>query len=210
MRAIIIANGEINNISIIEQSICEGDYIIALDGGLKYVDKAGIKPNVIVGDFDSVDMGLVEKYRLKNVELQSFPVRKDFTDMEIGIDIAAKAGAEEIVLLGALGGRLDHALGNVLNMQQAANMGISISIIDEAQHVFLLKKGRKFKYKKDTTISIIPLTEQVTGVKTTNLSYPLNNETLFMGFSRGLSNVFDEDEAEIIFSGGILLVIVNV
>ena len=210
MRAIIIANGEIKNISIIEQTIRGDDYIICLDGGLKHADNAGIMPNVIVGDFDSVDMALVEKYRAKGVEVHSYPVRKDFTDMEIGINIAGEIGASELVLMGALGGRMDHALGNILNMRQALEKGISISIIDEKQHIFLLNKEQNFQYKKGTTVSLIPITEQVRGIKTANLSYPLNCETLYNGYSRGLSNVFDEDETKITISDGILLVIVNV
>ena len=210
MRAIIIANGEMKNIEIIEQNICKGDYIICLDGGLKHADNAGIMPNVIVGDFDSVDMALVEKYREKGAEVHSFPVRKDFTDMEIGINIAAEKNIGELVLLGALGGRTDHALGNIFNMQQALNKGIEISIIDENQHIFLLSKEKKFRYKKGMIISLIPITGKVEGVKTANLSYPLNDETLYSGYSRGVSNIFDEDEAQISISSGILLVIVNV
>ena len=210
MRALIIANGEIKDVAIIEQTIREGDCVICLDGGLRYADKAGIMPSVIVGDFDSVDIELVEKYRAKGVEIHSFPVRKDFTDMEIGIDIAVEKGAAELVLMAALGGRMDHALGNVFNMQRALSKGVSVRIIDEAQHMFLINNNKKFNYKKGTVISLIPITEQVKGVKTDNLSYPLNYETLYNGDSRGLSNVFDEDEAQICMSQGILLVIINV
>jgi len=210
MRAIIVANGEMRDKGLIGRTICDGDYIICLDGGLKYIDGTGIMPNIIVGDFDSVNIDLVEKYRKKGVEIESFPVRKDFTDMELGIDIAVKAGAESVIFLGALGGRLDHMLGNIYNMKQAAKLGMEAGIIDEKQHAFLLEKGRKFKYKKGTVISLIPISEQVTDIKTVNLSYPLNRETLYNGYSRGLSNVFEEDEVEISFSSGILLVIVNV
>jgi len=210
VRGIIFAGGEAPEIEFIKSFVKDKDYIICLDKGLEYADAAEVEPSVILGDFDSVSGEILEKYKAKGVLINKFPAQKDFTDMELGISEAIRAGVGEIVLLAAFGGRVDHMLGNIDNMVQALKNGISIAIYDEKQHLYLLDCGRSFNYKKGTIISLLPFSGEVKGVTTQNLSYPLKNETLTKGCSRGVSNIFLEDMAKIDFISGILQVIVNI
>lgn len=210
MRGIIFAGGEAPSADFIKSLVKKDDYIICLDSGLEYADMAGVTPSVILGDFDSVSEATLEKYRAKNITVNTFPADKDFTDMELGISEAVRAGVDELILIGALGGRIDHALGNIDNMLQALNAGIKTAIYDERQHIFLLNSGRSFHYKKGTVVSLIPFSGIVEGVSTQNLTYPLKNEALIKGYSRGVSNTFTEDTAVIDFKSGILQVVINI
>jgi len=210
VRGVIFAGGKAPGIGYMRNLVKDDDYIICLDSGLEYANRAGITPSVILGDFDSVDEDTLESYKLKGVPINSFPARKDFTDMELGIGEAIRKGVNELVIIAALGGRIDHTLGNIDNMAQAVRSGISTVICDEKQHLYMLSSGRSFHYKKGTVISLIPFTSKVEEVTTHRLSYPLNGETLVKGYSRGISNVFLEDMALIEFKSGILQVVVNI
>ena len=210
MRIVIFAGGDAPGIELARGIIKEGDYIICLDRGLEYADKAGIVPSVILGDFDSVDREILEKYAACGIPIKDYPAKKDFTDMELGIELAIQKNANEVILLAAFGGRIDHTLGNIDNLMQLAKKGIKGAIYDEKQHLYVINEGRSFHYKKGSTISLIPLSYEVRGITTKNLLYPLNGETLIKGYSRGLSNVFTEDMAAIDFKSGMLQVIVNI
>ena len=209
-RGVIFAGGVAPGTAFIEALIRADDYIICLDSGLEAADKANIAPSVIVGDFDSVTRETLEKYTSLGISVNQFSTKKDFTDMELGIQEAIKADVDELILLGALGGRADHMMGNIDNMVQALNVGISTAIFDEKQHIYMLNRGRTFYYKKGSVVSLIPFTSTVDGIVTTNLIYPLYNESLAKGYSRGISNIFAHDMAAVDFKSGILQVVVNI
>src|SRR5215203_3818201 len=118
MRAVIFVNGIIPDPAAVRRWVREGDDLIAADGGAHHAVAMGLRPRVIVGDLDSVEPALATELAAQGTELEKYPVAKNKTDLELAIERAIHDGAQEIVLLGALGGRLDQSLANVLLMAQ--------------------------------------------------------------------------------------------
>ena len=103
MRFLLFLNGEINDFSYINPMLLCSDFIIAVDGGLKYIDKLGIKPNLLIGDFDSATWGLLKKY--SNIDTLEYPSKKDFTDLELAIEKNINADIKiegEVVVMGRI------------------------------------------------------------------------------------------------------------
>jgi len=184
------------------------DYVIAADKGLLYADELNCKVNYILGDFDSVDNNLLEKYRSLNVELITFPCEKDYTDTHLAIETAIEKGASEITILGATGSRMDHTMSNIQNMKIALNFDIPCYIVNEYNKIYLatkivvIKKSEQF----GKFISLIPFSESVTGLTLTGFHYPLNKYLMNQGLSVGISNEIVEEKGIIEFEDGILVV----
>lgn len=209
MRAVLIANGHINNPSFIKEKICIGDLIICVDGGLRYAHNAEIMPDYIIGDFDSADIELIDKYAGLGAMVLQFPKKKDLTDMEIALELAEEKGIRELFIFGAMGGRSDHAIANIMNLYQALEKGMNAAIIDENEEIYITKDTIVLERPKGTLISLVPIGEAAFKVKTEGLSYPLNYEDLYLGHSRGVSNIFEEEKAKVSLEKGVLLIFIN-
>ena len=196
MRTIVLANGAINNYAATKQALAGAEYIIACDGGLNHAHLMGITPHVVIGDMDSADPKLLE-----GIHALVYPAEKDETDMELSIAHAREKGASSIRIIGAMGGRIDHALANM------HLLGDNIELWDEDTSIQLISGTMCFPRGNYDTISLIPLTTLVTGIVTDGLFYPLHGETLKIGSSRGISNVFCKDIATVSIESGLLLAI---
>ena len=114
-RAVLFCNGEIRDIGYHKALIRDDDYIIAVDGGGRYCVEMNLLPSVAIGDFDSLPEDIKKYFTEKNVETVDFPADKDYIDMVLGIEEARKRGFQEILILGAFGGkRVDMFMGNLL------------------------------------------------------------------------------------------------
>jgi len=184
------------------------DYVIAADKGLLYADELNCKVDYILGDYDSVDKDLLEKYRGMNVELITFPCEKDYTDTHLAIETAIEKGASQITILGATGSRMDHTMSNIQNMKIALRSEIPCYMINEynkiylADNVVVIKKSEQF----GNYISLIPFSESVTGLTLSGFYYPLNKYKMNQGFSVGISNEIVEEKGTIEFDEGILII----
>ena len=112
MKTLIVTGGSLD-ICWVKEFIktINAEYIIAADSGLKYIDELGLVPDMILGDYDSVEDGLLDKY--KSIDIKTYPREKDYTDTHIAIINALKAGASDIYILGATGTRMDHTFTNI-------------------------------------------------------------------------------------------------
>jgi thiamine pyrophosphokinase len=209
MRIAIIANGVINDYTATREKLADVDYFIACDGGLRHFPLLGLTPDTIIGDFDSAPTGLLEGYRLRGVPVIPFPKEKDETDLALAVSYALPLNPSFIVIIGALGGRIDHTLANFHVLAQTGNT--PAEIWDEKTKVLLIKDRIAFTIfiKEYFTISLIPLTSEVRGITTRGLLYPLSEETLCAGEVRGVSNEFISDFIEITVKSGLLLAILN-
>ncbi|QTA82332.1 thiamine pyrophosphokinase [Desulfonema limicola] len=207
MRVIIFANGEFNEFS--KNHVKPGDYIIAADGGAIHCIGMKIIPDVVIGDFDSLSYETLQTLKKPGTRILSFPAKKDQTDMELAMDYALSQGAEEIIILGALGARWDMTFANVLLMAKDDYSGASIRIIDQYTEIFLIKPGGETELSgsEGDMVSLIPLAGNVLGVTTKGLEYSLDNEILFFGSPRGVSNLMAQKKAVIHINHGILLCI---
>ncbi len=210
-RAIIFANGKIDEPPPIIKDLHPGDLLIAADGGSQHCKAFGFVPNAIIGDFDSVNSEELTILMAKGVETIRHPRQKDETDLELAIKLAIDRGASEIYILGALGNRWDMTLSNLLLLALPAFSSVKIRVVDGRQVIFIMHSQEEVTLQgtPGDTISLIPLAGDGIGINTQGLEYPLKEETLYFGSSRGVSNVFTGEKAQIELKHGSLLCILN-
>lgn len=188
------------------------DIILAADRGLKFCSDEGICPTYILGDFDSLEKEILERYRRENkVPIREFNPVKDNTDMDLALQQAIVLGSREIYILGGTGGRLDHFLSTVQNLKRAWEKKIPAYLVD-SRNLITLPCERDFFIEKEkqhgTYVSFLPLEEQVTGLTLEGFRYPLNGFTLTNASGGlGVSNEIVEETAHVRFADGILLMI---
>lgn len=186
------------------------DVIIAADAGMEFLYRCQIKPDMLIGDFDSVNKDILAYYSTyKDVEVHRLNPIKDDTDTEAAIRLSLERGAEAITLLGATGTRLDHVFGNVELLGIGMETGVPITILDAHNRIRMIKKGISLKKKQQygTYVSLLPFTGQVEHVYLKGFKYPLTDACLQKFCSIGISNEILAEEASIEFDGGILLII---
>jgi len=206
---IIISGGRFGDPIFFKKKIAEiGDsLIIVCDGGVRHLQKIGIKPDVIIGDMDSIEPAQLTSYSAQSVQIIKYPANKNFTDTELALNYALNLKPTAIYIWGALGGRLDHSLANVLLLRKGQKAGIKTYLIDEYCEAFILDQEAAFSSAEGQTVSVIALTPQVEGLSLSGFVYPLKDAVLTMGESLGVSNIINEAHAKISVRVGNLLVI---
>ncbi|MCL5046484.1 MAG: thiamine diphosphokinase [Actinobacteria bacterium] len=130
-RAVVFANGRIGDYERLRGLIRDDDWIICADGGAGHALKMGLSPDVLIGDFDSLDGDIVEEISRAGAEVLRVPTEKDQTDTQLALDLALSRGAREILVLGAIGDRLDHTMANILLLPKLAVHGANVTMVDE-------------------------------------------------------------------------------
>jgi thiamine pyrophosphokinase len=207
MRAIIFANGPLGSSYYIRSYIQPGDLLIAADGGANHTKYLGITPDIAVGDFDSLSASVITEMEISGVQFLRFPQRKDFTDLELAFQLAIEKGANEIIVFAALGSRWDMTLANLLLPAAESFRKAQVRLVDGRQEISLLHSGETLwvSGQPGDTISLIPVGGDTSGITTRGLEYPLNHETLYLGSSRGVSNVLNGAEGQITIENGLLI-----
>lgn len=204
MHAVIFANGFLDY----PYSPGPDDYLIAANGGAGHCIALGLQPEVVIGDLDSLEPEHLDLLKSQGVKIIAHPKRKDFTDLELALEHAQSLHADEITILGALGGRWDQTIANIL--LPIAFSSTPIKIIEKDQEIYFIHSDeqRQINGTAQDIVSLIPLAENATGVTTSGLEYPLDNETLYLGSTRGVSNVLLGERATIQLTKGLLLCVV--
>ena len=184
--------------------------IIAVDGGLAALKELCLVPDAIVGDFDTVDHEVLNQYRQeKEILWDEDQPEKDETDSELAIRTAVKLGCDSLVMLGATGGRMDHAIGNIHLLYSCLKQGIKGEIVDEKNRLYLIDGSQSFRaiscYGK--YISFLPLTEQVKGITLRGFKYSLTKKDIEIGTSLCISNELTGEVGTIEFDKGVLICI---
>ncbi|MEI6610854.1 MAG: thiamine diphosphokinase [Deltaproteobacteria bacterium] len=205
----IVSGGRIGDRDFFRKKISrmENVLIICCDGGVRHLQQTGIKPDVIIGDMDSIDSDQLESYSRQDVKIIKYPASKDFTDTELALDYAINLKPAVIYIWAALGGRLDHTLSNLFLLEKTKALPIKAYLIDEYCEVFLLSSDVTINESAGQTVSLIALSPQVEGIALRGFLYPLDDAILRMGESRAVSNIINDDEAKISVRSGCLLVI---
>jgi thiamine pyrophosphokinase len=202
--AALIANGAIHNPSALASRIKHYQEIIAVDGGLYYLDLMGICPDLIVGDLDSIPQELLKKY--SHVPIHSLSIDKDKTDLEWAVELLiAKSEIEKITIFGALEKRSDHALGNLHILRRYPRR---VSIESETELIFAIQGKSEISCKIGQTISFIPLGGPVTGVTSKGLKWELFNASFDKNFM-SISNICLNSSIQISIVEGDLLCILQ-
>lgn len=183
------------------------DLMIVVDGALDVTHRLGIKPDYIVGDFDTADQSLLEHYE-KDIILRH-PAEKDQTDTELAIETALQKNCSSLIFFGATGSRLDHSLANLFLLQALLEKEIDAEIVDESNRLYLKNQSFTLQRKKTAGafLSLLPLTETVEEVTLTGFKYPVDKLTFYRERSLGISNEITEEEARVEFSKGIFIVV---
>lgn len=214
-KVLLITGGTIE-MSFVEEYLNKNqfDIIIGADSGLNQVARLDIFPDYIVGDFDSVSKHVLDKYLegavLKNGKkpiIKEYPSHKDYTDTQIGIELAISIGATELIILGATGTRIDHLIGNINLLLIPLKQKVRASIIDANNKIYLIDSNTRIEREKlfGTYFSLLPLTEEVIGVTLKGFKYPLKEKDLQIGDSLGISNEVSDEIAFIEIKEGILI-----
>lgn len=205
MRAVVFANGMLENPRAIVESLQPGDYLIAADGGLGHIRDLNLVPDMIIGDLDSISKKDLAWLEARQVEILEFSRDKDYTDLELALREAKKRGFKRIMIAAALGGRADQAQANIalLSLQELSNCEIALD--DGLTEIRLIVDSLTIKGSPGDTVSLLPLCRPAEGVLTERLKYPLNSETLEPGQTRGISNVMLADSAKVSLRKGRLL-----
>lgn len=205
---IIIAGGIINGQLLLDiKSQTENSFIIGVDRGLEILEELGIIPDMIIGDFDSADAKLKEKYLGAPNAIILNPI-KDATDTHMAVLEALKLNPLSIIILGATGGRLDHMMGNFALMKLCLDEGIKCSIIDEQNRITIIDKQMIISKKEQfgKYVSLIPFSDEVTGITLTGFAYALSDATMIKADTIGISNEIIGEEGRISLKTGYLMV----
>ena len=183
----------------------ETEFVIGVDRGLEFLYHNEIKPDYIVGDFDSAPRTLVNYYREElNVPIREFNPVKDASDTEIALRLCLGLNRKELWILGATGSRIDHLWANVQCLQIALAANARARILDSHNQIRLLDKGITLKREEafGKYFSLFPLELPVDGLNITGAKYPLKDHFMKPEDSLCVSNEFEEDEVKISFSYG--------
>jgi thiamine pyrophosphokinase len=186
MKAVILAGGELSFRPNIEALAKSAEYIVAADSGLRHAVTLELTPDVIVGDFDSVDSKVLDQY--PDVPKKSYSRHKDLLDLEIALGVALERGATRIAVLGALGGRFDQSLAALFIATRFRREGILISLHGQ-QDVYLLlaPESQRYTVPEGQRFSLLSLSNKSV-ITLTNAVYPLNEYALEYGVGLGVSN----------------------
>lgn len=218
MRVLIISGGSIDEMWGRKWvADYEPDYCIAADSGLVMADKLGLTVDLLLGDYDSVDKKIFEKYN-RNTKTITYPCEKDYTDTHLALkkaiekikksqDTPKDSTDDEIAIIGATGTRYDHAFTNIFVLDESLEAGIRCAIYDKNNKIYLADKS--FEIRKDKQfgdyLSFAPMTPEA-GLSLSGVKYPLDRYTLRQGESICQSNEITEMIAKVeIFTGKLVV-----
>jgi thiamine pyrophosphokinase len=204
---VLVLNGILHPDPRLLSILDRAEYLIAADGGANWLAAQDHVPDLLVGDMDSVEPEVLDRLRAQGCRIEQHPAQKDETDAELALQAAIALSPQEITVLGALGGRIDHTLGNLALLAMPGLDGIATYIWDGVSVTWLVTESTEIWGAPGDTVSLIPWGGDAVGIVTEGLAYPLQGETLGMGPSRGISNVLAEVPARVTVQAGRLLVV---
>ncbi|MDD5622234.1 MAG: thiamine diphosphokinase [Actinomycetota bacterium] len=214
-QAVIVANGVINDPALTYKRVTDlfdpavDCIIIGADGGAENALRMNLVPDIVIGDMDSIKAADKEKIRARSnktgyISTSSY---KDKSDAQLAVEYAFDLGIKKIIILGALGGRIDHSIANIFLLASPFLRNIDIRILTDTSEIVIMRKSGAITGDIGATVTLISLSPYTYFIKTEGLKYMLENEKLIFSPVRGISNIFTEKKAYIKIKKGILLVI---
>jgi thiamine pyrophosphokinase len=182
--------------------------VIAADGGLQRAITAGVIPDIVIGDFDSVSAETLERYRASGGTVSQYPRDKNATDLELAVDLV-EPGTELVIVGGDGDDRFDHFIGELTHLSSRADRFASVTVHYPHALILVVTGGRTVQLTgiAGSIVSLVPMFEVASGVTTSGLRWPLTSEPLLVGTTRGMSNELLTSTAEVSVESGTLLVI---
>lgn len=220
MRCAVVLSGSLLDDRAARAWLESADRVVCADGGARHLRRLDVRPDLLVGDLDSISRENLAWLETRQVPIRRFPTAKNETDSELAIraamaDLPLPPGQHELIILGAFGSRPDHVLANQLLAARLAAEGWRLILSDGCSTAYTLAGGQTLRLnlppyaEQALAISAIPVTDMVTGLTYEGLAYPLNQATLHLGSTRGLSNRLSASPATATLAAGVLLLIVT-
>jgi thiamine pyrophosphokinase len=206
-RVVIFVNGCIPDHEQVRRLIRPTDLIFAADGGTRHALALGLVPSLVIGDLDSLDNDDLRKLEVAQTEIRRYPRDKDETDFELTLTYTISVGYTEILIITALGNRLDQTLGNLALLSDPSLAGVDVRVDDGAEQAWFVRTQSRVEGHPGDIVSLIPWGGVVTGITTVGLRWLLSHETLHPSKTRGLSNELLGEAASISLESGLLLVV---
>ena len=206
-RVLIFANGELPDLNKARLLPQRDDYIICADGGTRHVLALDLQPNLVIGDMDSLKKGEWQKSEKAGIPIELYPHDKNETDLELAILRAIELAPKEILVIAALGGRLDHTLGNLALLSDVRLSAFNTRFDDGVDEIFFCREQVQVYGRSGDILSLIPWGGPVHGSQTQGLRWSLDREILYPQKTRGISNEMLGDTASISIESGLLLII---
>ena len=206
-RIIILANGELPDLKKARSLIQNEDLLICADGGTRHASALNVHPDLIIGDLDSAEQGTIQKFRNEGVDIELFPRDKNETDLELAINHAIERNPKQLVIIAALGGRLDQTLANITLLTDLRLSTFDVRLDDGVEEIFICRDQVEVHGRIGDIVSLIPWQGAVSKIQTRNLKWPLHKETLYPDKTRGISNEMTEDTASVSIGSGLLLIV---
>jgi thiamine pyrophosphokinase len=181
--------------------------LIAVDGGLRHIQTLGLKPDILIGDLDSVSQTDVERAWQAGARVLRYPPEKDETDFELALAEAARMSPARLIIHAALGGRMDQTLANLALAGSDRYAGLNLVCCQGRETYRFIRSRLDLIGEPGDIVSLLPWEGTAVGVTTSNLHYPLRGETLFPDRSRGISNQMTGASASVSLTNGRLLCI---
>ncbi len=207
MHAVIVANSPTFEAAPFRALLAQAELLVAADGGGNLLHDAGVTPHAVVGDLDSLRPEVAAAFAAAGAAIVRYPPDKDETDLELAMLYAVARGADQIDVLGALGGRWDQGLANVALLAMPELAGRRVRLLDVDQEAYLARGATPIPGAAGETVSLLPLGGPARGVTTRGLRYALADAELRFERSRGVSNVIVEPPAQVTVREGLLLVV---
>ncbi|MEP7136234.1 MAG: thiamine diphosphokinase [Chloroflexota bacterium] len=206
-RILIFANGDLPDINKVRALLRADDFSICADGGTRHALALGLQPNLVIGDMDSIQKDQWQQLELAGVSIELYPRDKNETDLELAINRAVELQPSEIIIIAALGGRLDQTLGNIALLTDVRLLTFDVRLDDGAEEIFVCRKQAQVHGRSGDIVSLIPWGNPVHGIQTQGLRWALESETLYPEKTRGISNELIGTTATVKISSGDLLII---
>jgi thiamine pyrophosphokinase len=209
MKIVIVSGGKPPSKELLTKEIRSNAFLIAADSGANCLYEYNLLPNLLLGDFDSIDRKVLEYFEKNNCIIDIYPTEKDFTDTEIAVKKAISMKPNEIVLLGCTGSRVDHLLGNIGMLKICLKNGVNAYIVDENNVIRLSNATTSLNGVVGQIFSVQAYGDEVIGLTIEGAKYPLNNYNLKIGESVTISNEFVSNVVKLKFKAGTLMIILS-
>ena len=208
MKIVVFLNGEYCYSNEFIKTITEKAFVFCADGGANACFRYNIKPNKIVGDLDSVDREILNYYKKEQVEIEKYPVDKDFSDFELILNLLQEENMisnNNIFILGALGGRIDYTINNLMLLEGLPN----IIMISNNEEIYYRENPFVIESKKGTEVSFILLDDEITNMTLKGFKYNIENQKILRKTSKLMSNEIISNKSEVLFDKGKMLVVLR-
>jgi len=206
-RIVIFANGQLPDPPKAAALLQRQDFLIGADGGTRHILSLGLKPHVVIGDLDSLNFTTVAGLEKNGVTVLRYPTDKDATDLELALDYALQQQPEELLVMAALGNRLDQTLANLALLTDPRFAALPLRLDDGVEEILICRDQAQIRGRSGDLVSLIPWAGAVEGIHTEGLRWPLHDEILYPHKTRGISNELLSGTARVQIKSGVLLIV---